>query len=84
MYRYVDVLQDMVHSYNNTFHRTIGQAPSLFKKEDVPKLREKIYGIDNDVNARVKLKVGDKVRISKLDGRSIKVICRTGPKRYFL
>ena len=64
-YRYVDVLQDMVHSYNNTFHRTIGQAPSSVKKEDVPKLREKMYGIDNDVNARVKLKVGDKVRISK-------------------
>ena len=64
-YRYVDVLQDMVQSYNNTFHRTIGQAPSSVKKEDVSKLREKMYGIDNDVNARVKLKVGDKVRISK-------------------
>ena len=26
--RYVDVLQDFVRSYNNTFHRTIGMAPS--------------------------------------------------------
>ena len=26
--RYVDVLQDFVRSYNNSFHRTIGMAPS--------------------------------------------------------
>ena len=64
-YRYVDVLQDMVHSYNNTFHRTIDQDPSSVKMKDVSKLRENMYGIDNDVNARVKLQVGDKVRISK-------------------
>ena len=26
--RYLDVLQDLVHSYNNTFHRSIGMKPS--------------------------------------------------------
>jgi len=25
--RYVDVLDDFVHSYNNTYHRSIGMAP---------------------------------------------------------
>ena len=63
-YRCVDVFQDVVHSYNNTFHRTIGQAPSSVKKKNVSKLPERMYGVDNDVNARVELKVGDKVRIS--------------------
>ena len=55
----------MVHSYNNTFHRTIGQAPSSVKNEDVSKLRERMYGVEDDINAHPKLKVGDKVRISK-------------------
>ena len=26
--RYVDVLQDLVDSYNNTYHRSIGRAPA--------------------------------------------------------
>ena len=26
--RYVDVLDDLVHSYNNTYHRSIGMAPA--------------------------------------------------------
>ena len=63
-YRYVDVLNDMIHSYNNTFHRTIGQTPSSVKEENVNKIRQRMYG-STDVRSRVKLKVGDKVRISK-------------------
>ena len=30
-YRYIDVLQDMVKSYNDTLHRTIGMKPSEVK-----------------------------------------------------
>ena len=26
--RYVDVLDDMLHSYNNTYHRSIGMTPA--------------------------------------------------------
>ena len=55
----------MVHLYNNTFYRTIGQASFLVIKEDVSKQQERMYDVDNDVDARVKLKVSDKVRISK-------------------
>ena len=28
MRRYLDVLNDFLHSYNNTYHRSIGMAPS--------------------------------------------------------
>ena len=63
-YRYVDVLNDMIHSYNNTFHRTIGQTPSSVKRENGDKIRQRMYG-STDVRSRAKLKVGDKVRISK-------------------
>ena len=63
-YRYVDVLNDMIYSYNNTFHRTIRQTPSSVKKENVNKIRQRTYD-STDVRSRVKLKVGDKVCLSK-------------------
>jgi hypothetical protein len=62
-YRYVDVLQDMIHSYNHTRHRTIGCAPVEVKAENTDEIRVKMYG--PDVASETKLKVGDKVRISK-------------------
>lgn len=34
-YRYIDVLQDLVHSYNNTKHKSIGMKPSAVTKGDV-------------------------------------------------
>ncbi len=36
-YRYVDVLQDLVSSYNNTRHRTTGMKPSAVTPGDVEK-----------------------------------------------
>jgi hypothetical protein len=63
-YKYVDVLQDMLHSYNNTYHRTIGRSPSSVKSEDVPEIRTKMYGLASETG-KPKLKIGDKVRISK-------------------
>ena len=35
--RYVDVLQDLVHSYNNTKHKSIGMKPAAVTKGDVEK-----------------------------------------------
>ena len=34
-YRYIDVLKDIIHSYNNTKHRTMGMKPSEITKGDV-------------------------------------------------
>ena len=34
-YHFIDVLQDMVHSYNNTEHRTIGMAPTDVRPGDI-------------------------------------------------
>lgn len=36
--RYIDVLQDIVNSYNNTTHTTIGMRPADVKPSDVPKI----------------------------------------------
>lgn len=43
-YRYVDILQDLVHSYNNTFHRSIGMKPSQVSLENENVVRKRLYG----------------------------------------
>ena len=56
---YIDKLEDIVHEYNNTYHRTIKMKPIDVK--------DNIYiNIDKEVNDNdPKFKVGDYVRISK-------------------
>lgn len=64
--RYIDVLQDFVHSYNHSYHRTIGRTPASVKHEDVDEIRTRMYGDDAAAAPPPsKLKVNDKVRISK-------------------
>ena len=66
---YIDILQDIVHGYNNSYHRSIGQAPDTVSLLNVGQVRRKLYG-----NSWVKVirefkknkfKLGDQVRISK-------------------
>ena len=63
--RYVDVLDDLLHSYNRTRHRTIGCAPIEVTKENESAIRERMYGKEVTSKSSAKFKVGDKVRISK-------------------
>jgi len=42
--RYVDFLQNIVQSYNNAYHRTIGCAPASVTENDVKALKERLYG----------------------------------------
>ena len=79
--RYVDVLQDFVHSYNDTYHRSIGMAPSAVNGANQETVWQRMY--DHDGGGTPKYRVGDHVRISKakihfcerihgeLDGRTI-------------
>ena len=62
---YVDVLPQLVKSYNNTYHRSIKMKPTQVTKANEAEVWETLYG--NDVNKRVRFKfaVGDRVRISK-------------------
>ena len=41
--RYIDVLQDLVDSYNNTYHRSIGRAPATVSLLNVGTVRRKLY-----------------------------------------
>ena len=62
---YVDVLPQLVKSYNNTYHRSIKMKPTQVTKANEAEVWETLYA--NDVNKRVRFKfaVGDRVRISK-------------------
>ena len=63
--RYIDVLQDLVDSYNNTFHGSIGRAPATVSLLNVGTVRRKLYGgITSTVTKKFKFHVGDHVRLS--------------------
>ena len=42
--RYVDVLQPLIHTYNQSCHRSIGMAPHQVAEKTVPKVWDKPYG----------------------------------------
>ena len=70
-YRYLDVLDDLVKSYNSSKHRSIGTAPNLVTQANAQNVWRYFYG-DNFVKRvkrmHFKFKVGDQVRISKERG----------------
>ena len=63
--RYIDVLQDLVDSYNNTFYRSIGRAPATVSLLNVGTVRRKLYGkMNSTALKKLKFRVGDHVRLS--------------------
>ena len=66
--KWTNVLQDIVKSYNNSIHRTIGCRPIDVTAANVGEVREEVYGKKKTKTDKNKndLKVGDVVRISKV------------------
>lgn len=66
-YRYIDVLQDIVTSYNNSYHRTIKMAPSDVNDKNILQVYRNIKESQKIPvkKKRAKLKVGNYVRITK-------------------
>ena len=63
---YVDVLPQLIKSYNNTYHRSIKMKPSQVTKANEAKVWDTLYGSDVQKRVRFKFQVGDRVRISKV------------------
>ena len=63
---YIDILQDIVHGYNNSYHRSIGRTPASVSLLNVGQVRRKLYG-NSWVKPikKLKFKLSDQVRISK-------------------
>ena len=75
-WRYIDILQDLVRSYNNTPHRCIGMAPSQVSTKNQEEVWQRLYGHDGE--GVPKLRVSDRVRVSKYKGKATR---RIGVKR---
>ena len=61
--RYVDILDDLMFSYNHSYHRSIKMAPVDVNPKNQHQVWNNLYG--NSKYVAPKLKEGDTVRISK-------------------
>lgn len=64
-YKWTDILQEVVDSYNNTVHRTTKMKPIDVTKEDEPKLLKTVYRRGGSASKKNLLEEGAVVRISK-------------------
>jgi hypothetical protein len=62
--RYIDTLQQLVHAYNHTVHRSIKEMPANVTRENEFKVRQTIYG-KKQPKVKFKFNIGDLVKISK-------------------
>jgi hypothetical protein len=62
--RNMDVLPDLVHGYNHTYHRRIRRAPAQVNAKNVLKVWETLYG-KSEKSETSALKVCDRVWIIK-------------------
>jgi co-chaperonin GroES (HSP10) len=68
---YIDVLQDLVESYNNTYHKGIKMTPAQVTADTEGEVLKNLYGkawAENKKRKKPKFKVGDFVRISRVKG----------------
>lgn len=66
--RYVNVIQDLVQSYNQSSHRSIKMAPAEVDKDNKKIVFNTLYKLKPQKMVNFKFSVGDTVRISKLRG----------------
>lgn len=70
-YKWVDLLDSLLETYNNRVHRTIGVAPAKVSESNEKMIHERLLASNRKMVSKVrqrkkpKFKVGDKVRISK-------------------
>jgi hypothetical protein len=66
-FRYLEILNDLTNSYNNSYHRSIKMTPNQVDKSNASEVYLNLYGFNN-INENIykpKFNIGDHVRISK-------------------
>lgn len=65
--KWLDILDDLMSNYNNSFHRSIKMTPvEASKKENIKEVDKNLYSdIPKNSKKKPKFKVGDRVRINK-------------------
>ena len=66
---YTNILQDLLHSYNNTYHSSIKTKPSLINEKNEDNIWHILYDHDlMDGKTKFKFHVGDRVHLAKKKG----------------
>jgi len=66
-WNYINILPELIKSYNNTYHRSIKMKPSQVNRKNEALVWETLYGKTiSAATPRFQFKVGDQVRISKI------------------
>ena len=63
-YQYITVLQDIVESYNNTYHRSIKTFPAAVNKQNENEIWFRLYGNSILKRGKYVFKPGDLVRVA--------------------
>ena len=63
---YINVLPELVSSYNNTYHQSIKMKSRQMTKAKEAQVWDTLYGDDVRKPVRFKFQVGDRVRIIKV------------------
>lgn len=63
-YRYIDVIQDLFKSYNDSVHSSTGMKPNNINYKNQEKIWQKLY-YTPETEIKFKFNLGDRVRISK-------------------
>ena len=66
--RWIDVLPDIVRSYNGSYHRSIGMAPRAVTKADQDRIWTRLYGDGDTESKRSRIADGSMVRINRVKG----------------
>lgn len=66
--RWIDVLPQLLHAYNHSFHRILGRRPVDVTRENEMEVWQHIYGKKKKPKKKTKFSVGDLVRLSKVKG----------------
>ena len=65
--RYIDMLLDLVYSYNHSVHRSIKTTPADVTADNEKQVWRTLYDHNDDVkHVKYKFKIGDQVRITKM------------------
>ena len=60
-FRYIPILQDLVHNYNHTVHSTTKIAPAKVNDPNVNEIWERLYGRKKSGSLKCKFQPGDYV-----------------------
>ena len=64
-YVYFDVINNMINTYNKSYHRTIKMRPIDVDSDQVQEIYERVFTNTSTIVKKFSLKIDDKVRISK-------------------